>query len=252
MATTRNKILITGASSGLGEEMARRFAAMGRDLALCARRVERLDELRVELMHRNPNITVAVRALDVTDHDAVGEVFGALRDELGGLDRVIVNAGLGKGAKIGSGRADANLATARTNFIGALSQCEAALEIFRAQKYGHLVLVSSISADRGLPGAKAVYSASKAGVAALGEALSAELAKTDIVVTTLLPGFIATDMSSKAGDNKALTATLDEGVSAMVTAIEKEPRRAALPGLKWRGIDAALRFLPNEVTNRLV
>ncbi|MGB2722462.1 MAG: SDR family oxidoreductase, partial [Rhodococcus sp. (in: high G+C Gram-positive bacteria)] len=212
MATTRNKILITGASSGLGEEMARRFAGMGRDLALCARRVERLDELRAELMHHNPNITVVVRALDVTDHDAVGEVFGKLRDELGGLDRVIVNAGLGKGAKIGTGRADANLQTARTNFIGALSQAEAALSIFREQRRGHLVFVSSISADRGLPGAKATYSASKAAVASLGESLATELSRTDIAVTTLLPGFIATDMSAKAGDSAALTATLDEGV----------------------------------------
>ncbi|MFY2787196.1 SDR family oxidoreductase [Rhodococcus sp. KRD162] len=252
MATTRNKILISGASSGLGEEMARRFAAMGRDLALCARRVERLDELRVELMHQNPNITVSVRALDVTDHDAVIEVFGTLRDELGGLDRVIVNAGLGKGAKIGTGRAEANLQTARTNFIGALSQSEAALAMFREQKHGHLVLVSSISADRGLPGAKATYSASKAAVASLGESLATELARTDIAVTTLLPGFIATEMSAKAGDNAALTATLDAGVSAMVDAIESETRRAALPGLKWRGIDAALRFLPNALTDRLV
>ncbi|OZF39014.1 SDR family oxidoreductase [Rhodococcus sp. 14-2483-1-2] len=252
MATTRNKILITGASSGLGEEMSRRFAGMGRDLALCARRVERLDDLRAELMHHNPNITVVVRALDVTDHDAVGEVFGRLRDELGGLDRVIVNAGLGKGAKIGTGRAEANLQTARTNFVGALSQAEAALSIFREQKRGHLVFVSSISADRGLPGAKAAYSASKAAVASLGESLSTELSRTDIAVTTLLPGFIATDMSAKAGDSAALTATLDQGVTAMVDAIESETRRAALPGLKWRGIDAALRFLPNVLTDRMV
>lgn len=249
---SRQKILITGASSGLGEEMARRFAGKGRDLALCARRVDRLEELARELTAQNPSIQVAVRALDVTDHDAVVQVFGELRDELGGLDRVIVNAGLGKGAKIGTGKAHANLATARTNFIGALSQAEAALEIFRKQKSGHLVLVSSISADRGLPGAKAAYSASKAGVAALGEALSTELSNSGIAVTTLLPGFIATDMSAGAGDSASLTATLDEGVSAMVEAIEKETRRAALPGLKWRGIDVALRFLPNELTNRMV
>ena len=160
---TRQKILITGASSGLGEEMARRFAAAGRDLALCARRTDRLDALRGELVAQYPSISVAVRELDVTEHDSVVRVFGELRDELGGLDRVIVNAGLGKGAKIGTGKAHANLATAQTNFVGALSQCEAALEIFRAQDAGHLVLVSSISADRGLPGPKAAYSASKAG-----------------------------------------------------------------------------------------
>lgn len=252
MVSTRQKILITGASSGLGEEMARRFAGLGRDVALCARRVDRLEQLRAELTQRNPGITVATRALDVTDHDAVVAVFGDMTEELGGLDRVIVNAGLGKGAKIGTGRANANLQTARTNFLGALSQAEAALEIFRAQNHGHLVLVSSISADRGLPGAKATYSASKAAVASLGESLATELSRSDIAVTTLLPGFITTDMSAQAGDRSSLTATLDEGVRAMVDAIEREPRRAALPGLRWRGIDAALRFLPNAVTDRMV
>lgn len=232
--------------------MARRFAGAGRDLALCARRVDRLDSLREQLTSQNPSITVAVRALDVTEHDSVTRVFGELCDELGGLDRVIVNAGLGKGAKIGTGKAHANLETAQTNFVGALSQCEAALEIFRRQNRGHLVLVSSISADRGLPGAKAAYSASKAGVAALGEALAIELARTPIRVSTLLPGFIKTDMSAGAGDDASLTASLEEGVSAMVDAIEKESTRAALPGLTWRGIDAALRFLPNAVTARFV
>lgn len=249
---TRQRILITGASSGLGEEMARRFAAKGRDLALCARRVDRLEALRGELLAAYPGIRVAVRALDVTDHDAVVRVFGELDEELGGLDRVVVNAGLGKGAKIGSGRADANLATARTNFLGALSQCEAALELFRARRDGHLVLVSSISADRGLPGAKAAYSASKAAVSSLGESLTTELARTPIVVTTLLPGFIATDMSDKAGDNAKMMATLDEGVSAMVEAIEKERVRVALPGVKWKVIDVALRLLPGSLTAKFV
>ena len=249
---TRQRILITGASSGLGEEMARRFAAKGRDLALCARRLDRLETLRDELLAAHPGITVAIGELDVTDHDAVGRVFGELSAELGGLDRVVVNAGLGKGAKIGTGRADANLATARTNFLGALSQCEAALELFRAREAGHLVLVSAIRADRGRPGAKAAYSASKAAVSSLGESLSAELARTRIVVTTLLPGFIATEMSGKAGDDAKMTATLDEGVSAMVEAIEKERVRVALPGAKWKVIDVALRFLPAPVTARFV
>lgn len=88
---TRQKILITGASSGLGAEMARQFAAKGRDLALCARRTEALEELKAELLGANPGIKVAVRALDVTNHESVPVVFGELRDELGGLDRVVVN-----------------------------------------------------------------------------------------------------------------------------------------------------------------
>ncbi|HWN26261.1 MAG TPA: SDR family NAD(P)-dependent oxidoreductase, partial [Actinomycetospora sp.] len=125
------RTLITGASSGLGAGMAREFAARGHDLALGARRLDRLEALRDELAPTG--VRVAVAALDVDDHDAVFTTVRALRDELGGLDRVVVNAGLGKGAPIGTGRFDANLATARTNFVSALAQCEAAMEIFRAQ-----------------------------------------------------------------------------------------------------------------------
>ncbi|MFI9633101.1 SDR family oxidoreductase [Nocardia sp. NPDC051929] len=247
---SRKRILITGASAGLGAAMARDFAADGRDLALCARRLDALTQLRDELVASHPGITVAVRALDVDDHAAVPAVFGELRDELGGLDRVIVNAGIGKGALIGTGRADANLATAITNFVSALAQAEAALEIFRAQRAGHLVLVASMSAVRGLPGRKAAYSASKAGLAALGEALSTELARSPIRVTTLLPGFIATDMAAKAGDAR-MVAPLDKGVAAMVAAIEQERRRACVPGWPWRLIDLALPHLPDAVVARM-
>lgn len=247
---TRTKILITGASAGLGAAMARDFASKGRDLALCARRLSALEELRDELVAAHPGITVAVRALDVDEHAAVPRVFGELRDELGGLDRVIVNAGLGKGAVLGTGRARANIATATTNFVSALAQAEAALEIFREQNAGHLVLVSSMSAVRGLPGKKAAYSASKAGLAALGQALSTELAKSPIQVTTLLPGFIATDMAAKAGDAR-LVAPLDKGVAAMVGAIEKEQRRACVPAWPWRVLDRVLPILPGAIVARI-
>ena len=73
---TRQKILITGASSGLGAGMARAFAAKGRDLALCARRTDRLEELKDELAQRYPASKVAIAALDVNDHDQVPKEIG--------------------------------------------------------------------------------------------------------------------------------------------------------------------------------
>ncbi|GAB4587955.1 SDR family oxidoreductase [Nocardia sp. IFM 10818] len=247
---TRRKILITGASSGLGAGMAREFARRGRDLALCARREPNLEELRAELLAAHPGITVAVRALDVDDHAAVPEVFGELRDELGGLDRVIVNAGIGKGALVGTGRASANLATATTNFVSALAQAEAAMSIFRAQDAGHLVLISSMSAVRGLPGKKAAYSAGKAGLSALGEGLAIELRRSPIKVTTVQPGFIATELSARAGDAK-FVAPLDKGVQAMVAAIEREAVRASVPQWPWRVLAAVMPVLPRGVMARM-
>ena len=127
--------------------MARQFAALGHDLALCARRTDRLEELRPRSRPRTRTYASSLKALDVNDHDAVFRVFDEFRDEFGALDRVVVNAGLGKGQPLGTGRFDANRETAETNFIGALAQTEAAAEIFRAQNAGHLVMVSSLLRD---------------------------------------------------------------------------------------------------------
>ena len=97
----RKTIMITGASAGLGAEMARQFAALGHDLALCARRIEKLDALKAEIAAAHPERRVELRTLDVTDDDEVFEVFRAFKKDFGTIDRVIINAGLGKGADLG-------------------------------------------------------------------------------------------------------------------------------------------------------
>jgi len=246
----RRRILVTGASSGLGEGMARRFAAMGRDLALAARRTDRLEALRDELVAAHPGVTVSVHPLDVTDHAAVFATVKAAAAELGGLDRVVVNAGIGKGARLGTGRFDANLATVETNLVAALAQVEAALEVFREQRSGHLVLVSSMSAMRGLPGSKTAYSASKAGLSALGEGLRAELGRGPIRVTTLHPGYIRTDLNAKVAKTPLMSGT-EAGVDAMVAAVEREPASACVPAWPWTLVGVAMRVLPVGVVGRM-
>lgn len=226
--------------------MARAFAQQGRALALCARRIDRLDALAAELAPAR----VATASLDVTDVDSVAPVFAGLADQLGGLDRVIVNAGLGKGAPLGTGKMHANVETIETNLVGALAQAEAALEIFRRQQSGHLVLISSMSAIRGMPKAQAAYSASKAGLSALGQGLQAEFADSPITVSVIAPGYIETDINR--GVRTKLMASTDAGVRALVTAIDAEPRFAAVPGWPWRPLSYALRYLPDVITQRMV
>jgi NAD(P)-dependent dehydrogenase (short-subunit alcohol dehydrogenase family) len=131
--------LITGASVGLGAEMARQLADLGHDLVLTARRVDRLEELRGEITARHPELRVEVAALDVTDEDQVFEVFRRFAP----LERVIVNAGLRHSNIVGTGEHTNNLALARTNFVAAITQIEAAMEQFRAQGHGHLVVIPS-------------------------------------------------------------------------------------------------------------
>ena len=196
----RRNIWITGASAGLGEGMARLFAARGHHLALAARRRDRLETLRDELTREYSGIEVSVHEVDVNDHDRVFSEFAEASAALGGIDRAVVNAGLGKGARIGSGRFDANRDTAMTNVIGALAQCEAAMGHFYERETGHLVLVSSMSAMRGMPGSMTTYAATKAALATMGEGIRTDLMRRgerDIKVTTLYPGYIASEMNER-------------------------------------------------------
>ena len=247
-------ILITGASSGLGAEMARQFAARGHDLALCARRTGRLEELRDQIVAADPARRVEVRALDVTDDDAVFEVFDDLAAAFGRLDRIVVNAGIGKGAPLGTGRHDANRATAMTNFVGALAQTEAAMKVFRARDGGHLVMVSSMSALRGMPRSMATYGATKAGVAHLVEGLRAEFHGRDsYAFTVLYPGWIATEMNEGAGPaQQRMMVSTEKGVAAMVAAIEKRRASACVPPLPWAPLSVLLRHAPLPVFRRMI
>ena len=242
--------LITGASSGLGAEMARQLAARGHDLALCARRTDRLVELATEITTAHPDRRVVVKALDVNDHDAVFRVFEEFRDELGGLDRVVVNAGLGKGQPLGTGRFDANRETAETNFIGALAQTEAAAGIFRAQQAGHLVMVSSFSALRGMPRNITTYAATKAAVAHLAEGFRADVHGTPIKVTTLFPGYIRTEMNEGA-KHLPFEVSAAVGSKAMVAAIEREPATACVPWWPWAPMSLVMRLVPLRLVSKL-
>lgn len=239
------RTLITGASSGLGAGMAREFSGRGHELALCARRLDRLEALRAELPGR-----AVVAALDVTDHDAVFTTVRRLRDELGGLDRVIVNAGLGKGAPVGTGRFDANLATVNTNIVAALAQCEVAMEIFREAKAGHLVVISSVAAERGLKGAQTVYAATKAALSNLAEGIRSDVRDTPIRVSTIAPGYIDTEISSGA---RSRPFVVDEvtGSRALADAIEARPDHAYVPGWPWAVLGPLMQTLPLSVLRRI-
>ena len=214
----RHNILISGASSGLGAQMAREFAARGRNLALCARRSERLEQLRDELTAAHPDITIAIRTMDVTEPDQVFDGVGSLATELGTLDRVIVNAGIGKGQPIGT---------------------------------GHLVIVSSLLAFRGVPRNATTYAATKAAVASLAEGLRAETRATkalrDIKITTLFPGYIQSEMNP---DRTPLVSKTEPAVRTMISAMEREVGTAMVPPWPWAIAGTLMKVLPLSLVAR--
>ncbi|WP_171034599.1 MULTISPECIES: SDR family oxidoreductase [unclassified Pseudoalteromonas] len=246
----RKNILITGASSGLGKGMAKEFAKQGCNLALCARRFELLEQLKSELEQVNPNITISIKVLDVNDHDQVFSVFNAFKEELNGLDRVIINAGMGKGASIGTGYFNANKQTAQTNFVAALAQAEAAMEIFRAQNHGHLVTISSISAVRGFRRAMTVYAATKAAITSLSEGIRIDVMHTPIKVSCVHPGFIRSEINEKVKTVPFIVDT-ETGCKALVKAINKEKANSFVPTWPWAFLHWVLRIVPLSTLRKM-
>jgi len=246
----RKNILITGASSGLGKGMAIQFAKQGSNLALCARRLENLESLKAELEQINPTITVIIKTLDVNDHPAVFDVFKQFKAELGSLDRVIINAGMGKGASIGTGYFHANKQTAETNFIAAIAQAEAAMEIFRAQNSGHLVTVSSISAVRGFRRAMTVYAATKAAITSLSEGIRVDVMHTPIKVSCIHPGFIRSEINETVEKVPFIVDT-ETGCKALVKAINKEKANSFVPNWPWSFLHWILRIVPISTLRKM-
>lgn len=242
-------ILITGASSGLGEEMARTYASRGNNLALCARRLDRLEALREELQREHPGVDVQVAALDVNDAGAVEKVFTDFAQHFGGLEIVIANAGIGNGGPIGMGAAAENRHVIETNVVGMINQIEPAVKMFRERGRGQLVMVSSFAAVRGMRKSMTAYSASKAAVAALAEGLRIENVP-GLTVTTIYPGYIATEMTG-SGRKKPFMVDTKTGVAATVQAIDARKKKAFVPWWPWAVLAKVFPILPASVARMM-
>lgn len=252
---TKGHVVITGASSGLGAEMARQHAALGYDLALTARRTDRLDALKAEIAAAHPDRRVETYAMDVTDDDTVFAVSERIRDEFGTIERYIVNAGLGKGAPVGKGSHYANRQTLETNVIGAFAQAEAAMKIFREQKRGHLVIISSVTSVRGFPSSMTAYAASKAAVASMGEGIRSEMLgkpDLDIDVSVICPGYIRSEMNEKVEQKVKFMVDTETGVRAMMGAIEGRKALAYVPAKPWAAMARVMQVAPLQVVRKLM
>lgn len=249
-------VLITGASSGIGAMMARRFAYLGYDLAICARREERLNALKQDIESKYP-VKVFVKTLDVTDYNQIFTVFDSFVSDCKTrgktIDKIIVNAGVGDSRVIGHGRFETNRHTAEVNFIAAIAQCEAAMKIFRQQNSGQLVVISSMSAVRGLPRHLTTYAAAKAGLANLAEGIRADMMqeKRPITVTTIYPGYIRTELNIGA-KYLPFESTEEEGVEAIVEAIEAKVDEAFVPAWPWLPIGIGMKILPLRVMTKFL
>lgn len=240
-------ILITGASSGLGEEFARQYAASGVTLYLCGRNSDRLNQ--VAALCRTKGATVHERAIDVTDKSAMhGWVSEISRPH--GLDLVIANAGI-SGGVIGSAIEDIakDHQIFDINLTGVLNTIYPALPAMAAKKSGHLVLISSLAGFVPMPSAPA-YSASKAAVRFYGEALRSKVATYGINVSVICPGFIKSRMTAVNDFKMPFLLETEDAVRHMIAEIAKKKPRICFPWQMAMGLKI-LALLPACVSSAI-
>jgi NAD(P)-dependent dehydrogenase (short-subunit alcohol dehydrogenase family) len=179
---------ITGASSGIGREVALQLAKQGVVVAISARSADKLDELAAS----HPNVTAY--PLDVTDPAAVAAVVAAIEADLGVIDLAILNAGVWQPMGASDFDAGKSVNSMLVNYSGLAYGVDALLKRMIPRGRGHLALVSSIAGYRGMPKATA-YGPSKAAVISLAEALQPDLARHNITLSLINPGFVDTPMT---------------------------------------------------------
>ena len=218
--------MITGASAGIGRGLALEIASRGGHLALLARREDLLNEIIEEA--RSRNVKAVAAAADVRDVKAVREAADRFRAELGPIDILIANAGIGTSDHATRLTPEHAANVIGINVLGAVNSVAAVLPEMVERKQGRLVAISSLAAYRGLA-KSAAYCASKAALTAYFESLRIDLRDTGVGVTIIHPGFIKTALTSGREAKMPYLMELDEGVKKIVSAIEKEKKIYAFP-----------------------
>lgn len=252
--------VITGASMGIGEAIARLFAGEGAKLVLCSRDLTRVEAARERIGAGENAISVAC---DVSKRDQVDALVQAALKKFGRIDVLINNAGYG----LNDALAELDMAECRrlfeTNLFGAMECMQAVIPVMRQQGGGDIVNISSVSGHVSMP-YMSVYAASKHGMQAMGRAARMELKKHNINVLTVSPGYIATDfaknmvrgkISQRMGGSQKYGATPDVVAKATLRGLRKRKREVVVPwfyriaiklyenvpGLLERGVRRSLR-----------
>lgn len=222
-------VFITGASSGLGMELAKLYREQGWRVGACARRVE----LMLDLAETND---IEIYRADVTDQNQIKAAINDFAKD--GLDLVIANAGKSYENKKRIPDFEVGRELVNVNLIGVMNTFEPALKKMLEQGSGHLVAVASIAGLNGLPGVSA-YSAAKAGVIKMCESLGLDLAPENIAVTAICPGFIDTPLTQKNPHPMPSMITSEKAALAIYKGIKKKKRQIFFPF----GFTLAVRIL---------
>ena len=245
MKAPARKVLITGASSGIGRALALEYAGRGATLGLIARRADLLTQLAASLPVR-----AYTYAVDVTDARSLAMAAEDFVARVGSPDIVIANAGVSAGTLTGNPEDNPVFEEIMAiNVFGMMLTFQQFVEAMKRQREGVLVGIASVAGFRGLPGA-AAYSASKAAAISYLESLRVELRGSGVSVVTICPGYVATSMTSKNPYRMPFLMDADVAAAKMASAIAARKRFYVLP---WQMalVGWVLRRLPRPLYDLL-
>ena len=189
MSENQKKIWITGSSSGIGKALAEKFALKGWKVAVSARRKEILEEMAT---HEN----IFSYPLDVTNQDQISDIFSKIINDFGNLDLCVFSSGTYDPKLEQEINIKQNKFVMETNFFGVLYCIKSVEKYFKDKKNGHISIVSSVAAYRGLPNSSG-YGPSKAALTNLSESLYFDFKKHNVRISLISPGFIKTPLTDK-------------------------------------------------------
>jgi short-subunit dehydrogenase len=247
MAFAGQVAVITGASSGIGWALAQALAAAGARVGLIARRAERLAQLAEAI--QTAGGTAALAAADVGDEAQVRAAVASLTAQLGPVDLLIANAGVGRPTALEPFDVAGVAEMMRINYLGVVHAIAAVLPGMLARGRGHLAAVSSLGAYHGMPGSQG-YCASKAAVNTFLEGLRVQLRGRGIAVTTICPGFVRTPMTARNRFTMPFLMEPDEAARRIVRALR---RRCKVCNFPWQTavLMKLTRWLPDWLIARI-
>ncbi|KAK0170895.1 hypothetical protein PV328_008684 [Microctonus aethiopoides] len=199
-ALNKQVVMITGASSGLGEALAHAFYQCGCKLILVARRKEKLEEVKSALMrihHNGPTYTPIVFPLDITELDSLPEAIEKILSIYNRIDILVNNAGISYRGEAVKTSIDVDIQVMQINYFAQIALAKAVLPTMIRQKSGNIVCISSVQGKIAIP-YRSAYGASKHALQAWCDSVRAELNNENINITVINPGYINTDLSLNA------------------------------------------------------
>lgn len=249
-------VLVTGASAGIGRELARQLAVRAGTLVLLARRVDRLEELRTELLARHQQLKVVALEADLSDESSIAAALARVREQVGPVDVLVNNAGVGDSVLFDRAEWSRTRQVLRTNVIAVAQLSAALVPSMVARGRGGILNVGSGAGLTMLPAA-AAYVGSKHFVDGFSEALRADVAGTGVVVTQVCPGPVDSEFDEVAGSEGGMVGGPPQFLRISAARCAREAlagfdRGAALvfPGRAYRVAMRLLALLPRRLLRR--